>query len=123
MSDIGLGEQVPQEPGAGPAARPTSRLRNHVNILDFQQVPRGCPGYVNRPGQRVGHLGVEALHVGYCHMRLNLLVGRVPRFQNHFFPRFNLQYRRDIGVPPVVALTGFFFKPFISVDLDTFHGS
>ena len=122
MDQVRVGEQVAEEPRARPGPGPAVGLGNDVQALNLQQVSRPGTPYVNRPGQGVGHLGVQALQVGQGHAGPYLSIRGVAGLQRHLLARVHLQNRGDIRVLPVVALLGLLLEPLAAIYFDAFHG-
>ena len=122
MNEVGIGEHVVEEAGAGPVAGPAARLGGYVNVLDFEEVARLCALDVHRAGERGPDLGVQTCQICLSHGGLNLGVGGVAGFEDNFLARIDLDDGRDVGMPAVVSELGLLFEALGAVDGDGLHG-
>jgi hypothetical protein len=122
VDEIRFREQVAQESGAGAVTGPAHGLRDDVEVFDLQQVTRLGSLDVDRTGQRVGHLGIEALQISHGHAGFDLTIGRIAGFQDQFLAGGHLLDRRDIGVPAVVPEMGLFLKTLVAINRNALHG-
>ena len=121
VGQIRLREQVAQETGSGPAARPPVGLGQNVQVFYFQQVAGSRPLDVDGAGQGMGYLGVQVCQIRRGHSGLNLIVGSVPGFQQNLLARGHFQDGRQVGMPAVMALCRLLFQPLGAVDSNAFH--
>ena len=121
MDEVGISEHVPEEAGTGTITGPAARLSGYVKVLNFQQVARLGALDVDRTGEGVSDLGIEAGEVGAGHARLDLGVGGVAGFEDDFLAGVDFDDWQDVRVPAVVAELGFLLEAFRAVDGDGLH--
>jgi hypothetical protein len=123
VHEIGIGEVIAQEARAGPEPRPAEGLRDDVEILDLEQIARLCVLDPDRPGQGMARLLVLPLEIGGGRLGSDLPIARVTCLEDQLLTGCDLEDRRDVGVPAVVAGMRLVLEAFRAVDPDLFDRS
>jgi hypothetical protein len=122
VDEVGLGEQVAEEPGAGPEGRPSVRLRHDVDVLHLQEVAGMRPLDEHRAGQWMADLLVPPLDDVHAHAGADLAVGGVPGLEDDLLAGGCLQDRRHVGVPAVVPRVRLVTQSLAAIDRHALHG-
>src|SRR5207248_10325598 len=102
-------------------ARPAVALRHDVEVLHLQQVAGLCALDVHRPGERVRDRALQALEILRRGARADLQVVGIARLERELLARLDLDNRREVWMPAVMAGVRLFREALGAIDGDGFH--
>ena len=102
----GLVEDVAQVAEARKGEGEAVVARDHVQDVDDQQVAGLRVPYVDRPGQGMHQVEIEAQQIVECGVPRNQRVAAVARLHKHLVARLDGENGRNVGMPAVVPGPG-----------------
>src|SRR5262249_47300331 len=118
MYQVGMIEEVVQEPDTGHETRPGMPLRNYVEIFDLEQIAHSGSLDEDGTGKRVDDPRVHLQQISGRCSRPDLSVGGVTRLDGDLLHRTDFDHRRNVRMPAVVALAVIIFERFGAIDVD-----
>ncbi len=118
MDQERCGHDVAQEPEPRHDRRERPWLRHDVDELDLEQITRLGACDEDRPRQRMDYANRQSAQVGDRGLRVEIAIERVTRFQHDLLARLDLDRRRHVRMPAVVAGIRLLVEVLASIDGD-----